>query len=95
MKSKNLEESQGLSKTKKAWLHLKVGNKLIARDFSRWAEGDMWPWLQMLAAILMIAVIVIGEVFLLANPWAMILLLIVFVAFNLYASWRTYKLESR
>ena len=94
MKSQDLEESLDLSKTRKAWIHFKVGNKLIARDFWRWAKGDMWPWLQMLVAILFIVIIVLAETFLIANLWAMILLLAVFAAFNLFAIWRTYKLES-
>jgi hypothetical protein len=72
-----------------------VGNKLIARDFWRWAKGDMWPWLQMLASILFIIVIVVGEAFFIVNLWAMLLLLGVFIAFHLFASWKTYKLERR
>jgi hypothetical protein len=93
MKSKNLEELHGLSTTKKIWLHFKVGNKLVARDFWRWAKGDMWPWLQTLMAIIFIVIIVLAEAFLIANFWAMLLMLVLFVAFNLYAMWRTYKLE--
>lgn len=94
MKSKSLEESPDLSKIKKAWLHFKVGNKLIARDFWRWAKGDMWPWLQTVSAILFILIAYFAEAFLIVNIWAMIIMLIVFVAFNMYAMWRTYKLES-
>ena len=82
-----------LSSLRKAWLHFKVGNKLIARDFWRWAKGDMWPWLQMLASIIFILLISIFEVFFIANLWAMLLLLIVWVALNLYAVYRTYQLE--
>jgi hypothetical protein len=95
MKSKNLEELPDLSKTKNIWLHFKVGNKLIFRDFWRWAQGDILAWLQMLVAILMIVIIFVAEAFLIANPWTMFLLVAVFVVFNLYISWKTYKLESR
>jgi hypothetical protein len=92
---KDLEELSDLSKIKKVWIYFKIGNKLIARDFWQWARWDMWPWLQMLAAILFILIIILTETFLVANPWAMFLLVALFVVFNLYASWKTYKLESR
>lgn len=83
-----------LSKPRKVWLHFKVGNKLIARDFWRWAKSDMWAWLMTLVTIVFMIVIVVFEAVFIANTWIAILLLGLYVLFCLFALWRNFKIES-
>lgn len=72
-----------------SWEDFKRGNKLVLRDIWAWLDGDLWPWLQCLSTILFLVVI------LLTNINVAIIAFIVWIIFNLFAMWRTYKLEQR
>lgn len=70
------------------WEDFKKGNKLLLSDVWAWLDGDLWPWLQSLSTVLFLAVILIVD-----NITFGIISLIIWVIFNLFAMWRTYKLE--
>ena len=72
------------------WEDFKKGNKLVLRDIRAWLDGDLWPWLQCLSTVLFLAVILIVD-----NITFGIICLIIWVIFNLFAMWRTYKLEQQ
>lgn len=82
-----------MNKIQKGWSAFKVGNRLIARDFWRWAKGDVWPWLLTLATIVFIVTVYVFESFFVANLWASILFLLLFAGFALFVNWKVYKLE--
>lgn len=72
-----------------SWEDFKRGNKLLLRDAWDWLDGDLWPWLQCLSTIVFLMFILFTSVNVALIAFA------IWVAFNLFAMWRTYEVEKR
>ena len=71
------------------------GTKLLLRDVWRFLDGELWPWLQALSTIVFVFTIFVFEKEIISNTLLMFILLILWLAFNLFAMWRNYELEKR
>jgi hypothetical protein len=71
------------------WPKFLNGNKSFLRDLTDGLDGDLWTWVQCVSTVVLIAVIVLASLTVAAISF------IIWIILNMFAMWKTYKLEQK
>ena len=71
------------------WKRFTTGNKMLLSDLIDWLDGDLWTWVQCVSTVVLIAVIVLASLTVAAISF------IIWIILNMFAMWKTYKLEQK
>lgn len=69
------------------WKRFTTGNKRLLSDLIYWLDGDLWAWVQCVSTFVLIVVIALASLTVAA------IFFIIWIILNMFAMWKTYKLE--